>query len=1084
MAEKIGWDEIFNFSGKTPLKDVVTAIDMITASLQKMADASKASVGGLETDLGGLKAEASDLIKVVKELKIIQDGSATTLEKMGTKSLDLTGKLVITKDAIDKNKKSIKDLDDQIKSLNETKEKTKKIIENETGSINDLKTRLDAAKEAYKGMGDATDKAVKQDQVNKINELKAAYKDQMAVLGETKKAADFLAGSYNELNARVIAGKKELKAMEGGLEGNSLKFKALKAEVKDNSDKLKAFDAGIGDNTRTVGAYKEEIEKLLPGIKKLAPELVEAGEGAAALGKKFLAFFASPIGLLIVGLVGSFALLKKAYDTYAESTVDGADRQSIAMARISAITDVLKTKFKALGETIFDALGVGDEKGGFFTGLISSIAQVNPAMLSLLGLGIELDAQAERNIETAKLRNEIRKEEIILAVELAELELEKNKELFASRDKLRLSAEERYQALIRSGEISQKQSDLEVASIDKQIAAIKLSKKIQSDETVKSILADENRLRKIGYETLEQLSELETKRTNAQSKAFDNARNRQREEVRLVEEQVSLLTKAQKALFDANEANGIAYLNFVVNNQKRIVNNQEFTLDEQLQAQTEYELALIDLNQRSVDKRIADERAAALERVVIPSEVAKEIFDRTKNDLDERARLLLAARNHEVDIDKTYIATTKAIIREGHEAEKKIEEQSGDDIAKIIDNNFKYYIQLRQRFMQEDSQAEIVELNRALKNKEINLLQYNQQLRAIQKNQASENLRIQGEELTNELTALKEYLEKKETLTVQEAAILAKVNAELNKTITDQDQVGFDNYKKGLEVKAEAIRNFYRELVAATKQIGDNLFQAQIQQQNDRINSLEEAQKRELELIGEANQNDEESKKILAARKLKIEQEYQAKIAIEQKKAKDLQRRQAIFDKILGITEVAINTARAISQAYAEFPYFIASGIAIALGATGALQAAVIASQPIPSYSVGTKSAKGGLSRVNEEGRELIVSPKGEARMIDSDRAVLTYLEAGSKVFTAQETARMTFDSSRDAYMKGSKSISGILIDREGANINSTLNRGFESLQDTIINKKEFHLNITEKGIDYMVRKGENWTKFVQANYP
>jgi SLT domain-containing protein len=49
--------------------------------------------------------------------------------------------------------------------------------------------------------------------------------------------------------------------------------------------------------------------------------------------------------------------------------------------------------------------------------------------------------------------------------------------------------------------------------------------------------------------------------------------------------------------------------------------------------------------------------------------------------------------------------------------------------------------------------------------------------------------------------------------------------------------------------------------------------------------------------------------------------------------------------------------------------------IALAI-ALGAAQAAIVAAQPIP-YAKGTKNAKGGLSRVGEQGEEIMYVPNG-----------------------------------------------------------------------------------------------------------
>lgn len=90
------------------------------------------------------------------------------------------------------------------------------------------------------------------------------------------------------------------------------------------------------------------------------------------------------------------------------------------------------------------------------------------------------------------------------------------------------------------------------------------------------------------------------------------------------------------------------------------------------------------------------------------------------------------------------------------------------------------------------------------------------------------------------------------------------------------------------------------------------------------------------------------------------------------KKEKDLKRKQAIADKAAALVQIAINTAVAISSAIGPQ----AAVLVPLYTALGAAQAAAVIAQPIP-YKKGTKSAKGGLSRVGEEGEEIMYVPKG-----------------------------------------------------------------------------------------------------------
>jgi hypothetical protein len=78
--------------------------------------------------------------------------------------------------------------------------------------------------------------------------------------------------------------------------------------------------------------------------------------------------------------------------------------------------------------------------------------------------------------------------------------------------------------------------------------------------------------------------------------------------------------------------------------------------------------------------------------------------------------------------------------------------------------------------------------------------------------------------------------------------------------------------------------------------------------------------------------------------------------------------------------------------------------IALAVG-QGLLQAALIASKPLPQFKKGTKNAPAGLAITGEEGFEFI-ERRGKL-YTSGDGPTLTKLEGGEKIFTHDESKRM-----------------------------------------------------------------------------
>lgn len=126
------------------------------------------------------------------------------------------------------------------------------------------------------------------------------------------------------------------------------------------------------------------------------------------------------------------------------------------------------------------------------------------------------------------------------------------------------------------------------------------------------------------------------------------------------------------------------------------------------------------------------------------------------------------------------------------------------------------------------------------------------------------------------------------------------------------------------------------------------------------------------------------------------EEQYQEKIkAIKTKQARR-DRNQALFNIAL---DTGINAVKLFAQ---TVPPGILSAIAIA---QGGIQAALVASQPLPQFFKGTDHSPEGLAWVGEKGRELIKDPSGALRLT-GDGAELTYLNKGSKVLTNEKTEK------------------------------------------------------------------------------
>ena len=112
---------------------------------------------------------------------------------------------------------------------------------------------------------------------------------------------------------------------------------------------------------------------------------------------------------------------------------------------------------------------------------------------------------------------------------------------------------------------------------------------------------------------------------------------------------------------------------------------------------------------------------------------------------------------------------------------------------------------------------------------------------------------------------------------------------------------------------------------------------------------------------------------------------------------------------------IAVNTAQAAIASLAAAPLATAlgpnpAGIAAlaAVLAQGTIQAAIVASRPIPEFYKGTDYSPEGLAFVGERGAELIEYPDGTQRI--AAQKTLEYLPEGTKVKTAEQTRALMND--------------------------------------------------------------------------
>lgn len=120
------------------------------------------------------------------------------------------------------------------------------------------------------------------------------------------------------------------------------------------------------------------------------------------------------------------------------------------------------------------------------------------------------------------------------------------------------------------------------------------------------------------------------------------------------------------------------------------------------------------------------------------------------------------------------------------------------------------------------------------------------------------------------------------------------------------------------------------------------------------------------------------------ARKRAAEQATADKNKELEKQKADLEQKQAKWQKANSIIQTTIATSQAIMKALAEAGPFAGPILAAVIGAMGAAQVAIIASQPIPKYAKGTDNHPGGLAIVGDGGRQEVIETDNGAYITPS----------------------------------------------------------------------------------------------------
>lgn len=1009
-----------------------------------------------------------------KITQIVDVGAVKQQIDFLTKSLDgvivqfdtLAGKINTSNEAL-KGMKTVSGLNDALKNNAKVTQEANQAAK----KYNDEQKKLAAAQEqlthlqnggasAFKELAVATEK-VKQEKKKLTDEAKLEIEAQRAKLDSDK-------AQIKSIEALRAENSKLLKLR------NSMDVDKQKAEIEKINKTIDKNTEVIRKNSDAATKQKMNIGNYQGAFEGLPGPLGRAASGIAKVGKQLWALVMNPIVAIVAAIVLAFMALYKIL----KSTDEGATFLDGVMKSLSAIMDVVKRRVLVLVDAI-KALFSGNfrEAGEKFKASVSGIgAEMAAAAEMAFDLAYALDALNDRIIgnisKEAELRREIERQlniskdqaltdqqridALAKAVEL-EKELANDKKMYA---------EEGYDLAVREAALKAGSNEDDIKyliSLDGKQAeqARKIDKykdiwNIIGDEGIKAL--EESYKKAVEADTeyfrstkraVSQLSSLqeqqrrerETNQKNAIKTERDINKMHQDSTIALMqngfEKELLALQYSYKARLDEiddrlkDEANLTKAQQVKLREVKSNILRQQATEEEAMI--TANELNRLKLQEQGLQLRLQSEEAGSAEFITL------------------RTKLVESQRQVEL-IESEKTGASKADINAKYD--KIISDQTIEDTKATIEKQTAEIL-----FGSEKQKlAEIEALRDKLKYGQITTEQYERDIADIEKKYSTQSIALAIDEAAKKLEILRSL--------GADTAEAERQLFELKKQLSDQEAANFitNERKKADEHERlnEAMKQAALEFASSAISIANSTFEAKKIRLDDEAVQDQEAKERELSAAaGNAGMIDQ------------INQKYAAKEKAREDERRRIELEQAKFQKAATLVQAIINTALAITKVSPIVPL-------MALAASvGAMQVAAIAAQPLPKYATGRDGGKAEWAVVGERGSEVIETAGGE-RYITPSRPTITFLPESAKVIPNHELfkgmAAMTMTKVDN--FTGGQSIDISELKAEIAR----LQNGFNMVAATIRDKKELHLNITEKGFQAVARRGAAFTQYLDQN--
>lgn len=912
--------------------------------------------------------------------------------------------------------------------------------------------------------------------VNAQQESKQAISELSSVIKNDVKMNQAAKGSMDEMEQALGKMKDAYRSLGDDMR-NSPFGQELLAQIQATDEKLNDLNASIGNHHKTIGDYEGAIKRVIASQSPFIGQLIDiTGKskgvsggftamigGAKAFGKALLGLLANPVVAILAAIALAIGVVVKAMKSSEEAT-----------ARWNAILAPLTRAFNFFLSIIQKGVGFILSLVEVQMKLLGSLAKL-AEKLPFVGKYIKEVNDANRKaIEIEKSKYELTKRTRKFNEESAEAELKVSELRNKAAQKDKYSTEERIALLDEAIAIETKVAEERKAIAEENLRILETEASWADNDAETNDKLSEAKIA-VTRATIE--LNTKTRELNAQR---SEAINKMKEEKKAEDELVKSRKATQVSLMEEGLDKQLAQINSNYDGQITALKTklkEETTLSKNAQNEINKTIILLEQNREKDIKKTREDfnkevlkmntdAQRQLEDVVTSLmkegqekqiEILNTSYDRQVEDLKLR---LVQEKNLTEETRKSINNTIVALEQKRQQDIEKI--NSSFSMKRIKDESLMIRQQaymaeseelkaLADRYNSTNMTKEQYEQEKFEISRKYNKLAFENEISTLE--EIVKNSGLQGEELEN---IEKELAQKR-----------VEYNQWANQQIIDNETQAAEK-RKELEKELQSQRiQLIGEAVSAIGSITNSMFDRRIQQLDSEIEKIEERKTADIEAIEQMGLSDEESE----ARKMAIEARAAAQTERLEKQKKKNQKQQAIAEKAYQLMQVTMETAKAVANiklimatlaanpVTLPFVPMAAAQIPIAI-AVGALQAAVIAAQPIPKYAKGTEDHPGGLAVVGDGGRkEVAVFPDGNYYITPSV-PTLVDLPKGTEVLPSVNEALMSITKAPRIEMNAptyDKQIRDEIIE-----LKSTMKSVISAIEK---NRSQISVNLDQNGI-------------------